>query len=213
MTSRAIERRRRPSPRFWFSGSGERTVVSANAAAFSPISLEFNPRWLTGVSMVQVDGHYMPLCIAGARLGRSCGIPVVLDSGSWKEGMAELLPSIDIAICSDDYRPPGCRDNDDTLEFLAGQGIRQVAITRGAAPIIYVDNHKPGKIPIERIRAIDTLGAGDIFHGAFCYYACQMGRGFPDSLAFAARVATVSCLHLGSRLWMEAFPNAQAVRD
>jgi len=191
-------------------GSGERTVVSANAAAFPPISFEFNPRWLTGVSIVQVDGHYMPLCIAGARLGRSRGIPVVLDSGSWKEGMAELLPSIDIAICSDDYRPPGCRDNDDTLEFLAGQGIRQVAITRGAAPIIYVDNRKRGKIPIERIRAIDTLGAGDIFHGAFCYYACQMGRSFRDSLAFAARVATVSCLHLGSRSWMRAVPNVQA---
>ena len=124
--------------------------------------------------------------------------------------MAELLPSIDIAICSDDYRPPGCRDNDDTLEFLAGQGIRQVAITRGAAPIIYVDNRKRGKIPIERIRAIDTLGAGDIFHGAFCYYACQMGRSFRDSLAFAARVATVSCLHLGSRSWMRAVPNVQA---
>src|SRR5208283_6239528 len=119
-------------------GSGERTVVSANAAAFPPISFRFNPRWLNGVSVVQVDGHYMPLCIAGARLARSRGIPVVLDSGSWKEGMAELLLAIDIAICSDGYRPPSCRDNGDSLEFLAGQGIRQVAITRGAAPIIYV---------------------------------------------------------------------------
>ncbi len=194
-------------------GSGERTVVSANAAAFPPIGVEFNPRWLTGVSIVQVDGHYMPLCIAGARLARSRGIPVVLDSGSWKEGMAELLLAIDIAICSDGYRPPSCRDNGDSLEFLAGQGIRQVAITRGAAPIIYVDNRKRGKIPIERVRPTDTLGAGDIFHGAFCYYACQMGRSFRDSLAFAARVATISCLHLGSRLWMEAFPGVQAVTD
>jgi len=194
-------------------GSGERTVISANAAAFPPISLEFNPEWLTGVSIMQVDGHYMPLCIAGAQLGRSRGIPVVLDGGSWKEGMAELLPSIDIAICSNDYRPPGCRDNGDTLEFLAEQGIRQVAITRGADPIIYVDQRKRGKIPIARVRPTDTLGAGDILHGAFCYYASQMGRSFRDALAFAARFATVSCLHLGSRLWMKALPGVQAVRD
>src|SRR5271157_651724 len=194
-------------------GSGERTVISANAAAFPPISLEFNPEWLTGVSIMQVDGHYMPLCIAGAQLGRSRGVPVVLDGGSWKEGMAELLPSIDIAICSDDYRPPGCRDNGDTLEFLAEQGIRQVAITRGADPIIYVDHRKRGKIPIARVRPTDTLGAGDILHGAFCYYASQMGRSFRDALAFAARFATVSCLHLGSRLWMKALPGVQAVRD
>jgi sugar/nucleoside kinase (ribokinase family) len=192
--------------------SGERTVVSANSAAFPPISFEFNPRWLSGVSIVQVDGHYMPLCIASARLSRSRGIPVVLDSGSWKEGMPELLPSIDIAICSDDYRPPGCRDTSDTLEFLAGKGIRQMAITCGAAPLIYTDNRKRGKIPIAGIRATDTLGAGDIFHGAFCYYACQMGPNFRDSLAFAARVATVSCRHLGSRLWMEAFPGSSRIR-
>lgn len=169
-------------------GSGERTVVSANAAAFPPIKVGFNPRWLSSVSIVQVDEHYMPLCIAGARLARSCGIPVVLDSGSWKEGMDELLPSIDIAICSDDFRPPGCRDDSDVLEFLAGQGIGQVAITRGAAPVIYLDNRKHGKIPVQRVRPTDTLGAGDIFHGAFCYHTCQKGRSFRDSLAFAARV-------------------------
>jgi len=194
-------------------GSGERTVVSANAAAFPPISFRFNPRWLNGVSVVQVDGHYMPLCIAGARLARSRGIPVVLDSGSWKKGMAELLPSIDIAICSDDFRPPGCRDDSDTLECLAAQGIGQVAITRGAAPIIYLDNGKRGKIPIEHVRPIDALGAGDIFHGAFCYRACVMGRSFRDSLAFAAHVATVSCLHPGTRLWMEAFPESARTRS
>jgi len=180
--------------------SGERTVVSANAAALAPISFKFNPRWLSGVSIVQVDGHYMSLCIAGARLARSRGIPVVLDSGSWKEGMDELLPSINIAICSDDFRPPGCRDDRDVLEFLAAQGISRVAITRGAAPIIFVDNGKHGQLPIEKIRPIDTLGAGDIFHGAFCYHACGMGSSFRDSLAFAARIATASCLHPGTRL-------------
>jgi sugar/nucleoside kinase (ribokinase family) len=182
--------------------------VSANAAAFPPISFKFNPRWLNGVSIVQVDGHYMLPCIAGARLARSSGIPVVLESGSWKEGMAELMPSTDIAICSDDFRPPVCRDDSDTLEFLADQGIRQVAITRGAAPVIYLDNGKRGMIPIERVRVIDMLGAGDIFHGAFCYRASAMGQSFRDSLAFAAHVATVSCLHPGTRLWMEAFQKA-----
>lgn len=87
-----------------------------------------------------------------------------------------------------------------------------MAITRGAAPIIYLDNRKRGKIPVERVRPTDTLGAGDIFHGAFCYQASQRGQSFRDSLGFAARVATFSCLHLGTRLWMEAFPGVLAVR-
>ena len=185
--------------------TGERTVVSANAAVFSPVRGEFNPRWLSGVRVVQVDGHYMPLCIAAARLAHRRGIPVVLDSGSWKEGMVELLPFVDIAICSDDFRPPGCRDIDDVFEFLAGRGIGKIAITRGASGIRFVDHVERGKIAVEKIRPVDTLGAGDIFHGAFCYYACQPGSSFRDALAAAARVASVSCRYPGTRSWMETF--------
>jgi sugar/nucleoside kinase (ribokinase family) len=192
-------------------GSGERTVVSANAAAFGTISAKFNPRWFKDMSIVQVDGHYMALCIAAARLARARSIPVVLDSGSWKEGMADLLPLIDMAICSDDFRPPGCQGDADALEFLVGYGISQVAITRGPSPIMYLDNGKRGKIPVKRLRPTDTLGSGDIFHGAFCYHACQERHSFRDCLTFASRVATVSCLHPGTRVWMKAFPGMKAM--
>jgi sugar/nucleoside kinase (ribokinase family) len=202
-----LARRRKEAPPvssiMVLNGTGERTVVSANAAVFSPIPEEFNPRWLSGVQVLQVDGHYMPLCIAAARLAHQRGIAVVLDSGSWKEGMAELLPCIDIAICSDDYRPSGCRNIDDVLEFFAARGIRQVAITRGASGIRFVDGGKRGTIAVEQIRAVDTLGAGDTFHGVFCYYAGQRGNSFRDALAAAARAATFSCRYPGTRLWME----------
>ncbi|MGD0929116.1 MAG: PfkB family carbohydrate kinase [Candidatus Korobacteraceae bacterium] len=207
VTLRDLARRRKEPPPvssiMVLNGTGERTVVSANAAVFSPISAEFNPRWLSGTQILQVDGQYMPLCIAAARLGRQRGIPVVLDSGSWKEGMAELLRYIDVAICSDDYRPPGCRDIDDVMEFLGARRIRRIAITRGAGPIRFVDHRESGTLAVEKIRAVDTLGAGDIFHGAFCYYAGQPGYSFRDALGAAARAATFACRYPGTRLWME----------
>jgi len=185
------------------NGTGDRTVISANAAVFSPISAEFNPRWLSGVQILQVDGHYMPLCISAAQLAHERAIPVVLDSGSWKEGMSGLLRFVDIAICSDDYRPPGCRNVEEVLEFFAARGIRRVAITRGGGPIRYVDHDESGTITVEKIRPVDTLGAGDIFHGAFCYYAGRPGYSFRDALGVAARAATFSCRYPGTRLWME----------
>jgi sugar/nucleoside kinase (ribokinase family) len=194
-------------------GSGERTVVSADANAFPPLAFEVDPDWLNHQSIVLVDGHYMRMCITAAQYAHSRGIPVVLEGGSWKEGMAGLLPHVDIAICSDDFRPPACQDDMDVLEFLAGQGISRVAITRGAAPISYVEEGTAGEIPIKQVHAIDTLGAGDIFHGAFCYSACQPGHAFVDSLAFAARVATFSCQYLGTRLWMDAFSRGQAIQS
>jgi sugar/nucleoside kinase (ribokinase family) len=189
--------------------TGERTVVSANAAVFASVPSKFNSRWLTGVSVVQVDGHYMKLGIAAARAARERGIPVVLDSGSWKPGMEELLRFVDIAICSEDYRPPGCRGVNDVFEFLTARGIRQVAITSGDEPMRFVDHERQNTIAVPKVRAVDTLGAGDIFHGGFCYYISQPGYEFRDALAAAARVASFSCRYPGTRSWMEKFRGRQ----
>jgi sugar/nucleoside kinase (ribokinase family) len=185
-------------------GTGDRTVVSANAAIFSPHAAAFDPHWLTGASIVLVDGHYMRLCIAAARAARRRAVTVVLDSGSWKLGMDELLPLVDIAICSESYHPPRCRDSADVLAFLQAHNVRQIAITSGGAPIRLLDDTKHRKISIPRIRPVDTLGAGDILHGAFCYYASLPGASFRDALAKAARVASFSCRFPGTREWMRA---------
>jgi sugar/nucleoside kinase (ribokinase family) len=183
--------------------TGERTVVSANAAVFSGLHREFDQHLLRDAVTVLVDGHYMPLCISAARFARERSIPVVMDSGSWKDGMRELLPLVDVAICSNDYRPPGCRDTKDTFEFLQAQSIRQIAITGGASPIRLMDYGRPGRIAIDLLRPVDTLAAGDIFHGAFCYYISQPGASFRDALSRAAHVASFSCRYPGTRSWMK----------
>jgi sugar/nucleoside kinase (ribokinase family) len=190
--------------------TGERTVVSANATAFPPLSFVLDPRWFEDVSILLVDGHYMELCIRAAQLARSRKIPVVLDSGSWKQDMEALLPCVDIAICSDDFRPPGCVDDTDALEFLVRAGPARVGITRGPAPIRYHENGAAGELPVEQVLARDTLGAGDIFHGAFCFRTCQ-GYTFTDALKFAAQVATFSCCQIGTRAWIESFPGTARI--
>ena len=183
--------------------TGDRTVVSANASVFGTLKLRFDPQCLRRASILLVDGHYMRLGIAAARAARDKGIPVVMDSGSWKHGMDELLPFVDIAICSDAYRPPDCHNVDEVFEFLQARNIRRIAITRGASALRLVDHGKNGKVPVAKIRPIDTLGAGDIFHGAFCYYASQAGTSFRDALAEAARIAGFSCQFSGTREWMK----------
>jgi sugar/nucleoside kinase (ribokinase family) len=198
-------RRRQPPPLssiMVVRGTGERSVVSANASVFTRIEAAFNPQWLRGTSVLMVDGHYMVHAIAAAREARKHAIPVVMDSGSWKIGMNKLLPFVDVAICSDDYRPPGCRETADVFDFLRARGIRRIAITRGAAPIQFADDGKAGRIAMARVKAVDTLGAGDILHGAFCYYFSQPGASLRDALGKAARVATFSCRFSGTREWM-----------
>ena len=84
-----------------------------------------------------------------------------------------------------------------------------MAITRGAESILYMHNGKIGEIPVERVEPVDTTGAGDIFHGAFCYRFSKPGHDFVDALTFAAQIATSTCLHIGTRAWMEALPRAK----
>jgi sugar/nucleoside kinase (ribokinase family) len=185
--------------------SGQRAVVSANAAVFGDINPSFEPRWLAGASVLLVDGHYMRLCIAAARHARKQGVRVVLDSGSWKPGMEALLSFVDTAICSETFRPPDCRNAREVFEYLADVGIARVAITAGASPIRVVQDGKRTTIAVERVRAVDTLGAGDILHGAFCFYIAQPSATFTEALTKAARVASFSCRFSGTRSWMARF--------
>lgn len=187
--------------------SGERTVVSANSAVFSPLKSTFEPRWLAGVSIVLLDGQYMPLCVAAAKAAHERGIPVVLDSGSWKPGMARLLKFVDTVVCSGDFRPPGCRSQADVFNYLATRKISRVAITRGGSAIRFVEGAQRGEISVPQIRPINTLGAGDIFHGAFCYYAYWPEVTFREALAAASRVASFSTRYPGIRSWMRHFRN------
>jgi sugar/nucleoside kinase (ribokinase family) len=52
------------------------------------------------------------------------------------------------------------------------------------------------------IQPVDTLGAGDIFHGAFCHYLLER-NDFLLSLERAGEVASLACTSLGTRAWIE----------
>jgi len=182
--------------------SGERSVVSANATRLPVPAALVDETVLAHASAVLVDGHFMQACQAWSRAARAGGVAVVLDGGSWKDGTAELLNSVDAAICSADFMPPVCTDADDVLRYLRDCGVTNVAITGGAEPIRYVTGGIPGVVSVPRAGAVDTMGAGDILHGAFCYYS-SLGRGFVEALSEAAEVASESCRFFGTREWMK----------
>ena len=144
----------------------------------------------------------MQACQVWSRAARARGIRVVLDGGSWKEGTEELLQSIDTAICSADFMPPGCSAADDLFKHLKDCGVTNIAITNGAEPVRFVSGAASGIVLVPQVPLVDTMGAGDIFHGAFCYHA-SIGRGFVEALREAASVAAEYCRFHGTRGWMD----------
>lgn len=187
----------------WVDRHGRRSVVSVNTRNLATVPPGFSPELPADTRILQVDGHSMQACQAWARMARSRGIPVVLDGGSWKEGTDDLLESIDMAICSADFMPPGCTSHDQLIQYLQVHKVKHIAITRGGDPIRFVSGSSSGAIPVPQIEVVDTSGAGDILHGAFCFYAAS-GLDFVEALRQAALVASQSCRYPGTRRWMQA---------
>lgn len=183
------------------SANGARTVISANATRLAIPDSAPSHELLNAARMVFTDGHFMQAGIVWAKAAKQRGIPVVMDGGSWKDGLDKLLPYVNVAICSSDFRPPNCRTDADTIQTLQSFGVGKIAITHGEMPIQYVQDQELGVVPVPAVRVVDTLGAGDIFHGAFCAHYVEQPDFIP-ALEFAASVASESVKYKGPREWM-----------
>jgi sugar/nucleoside kinase (ribokinase family) len=181
--------------------SGERNIISANATRVNALDAQVDEAVFMQTSVVLVDGHYMQACQLWARTAHARGIRVVFDAGSWKYGTEELLKSVDTAICSADFLPPACANEDDILNYLKNYGVKNIAITKGAESVRFVSDDSSGVVQVPQVQVADTMGAGDIFHGAFCYYS-SVGLGFAEALGEATRIAAESCRFRGTREWM-----------
>jgi sugar/nucleoside kinase (ribokinase family) len=170
--------------------NGSRTVIDQQPP--QDLSRAADPSaMLEGVELVLADGFVPDLAVPLCREARARGIRVVLDGGSWKPWSGTILPYVDIAIVSERFRPG-------TLASIHALGPAQVAITRGERPILWSAAGHGGEIAPPKVEAIDTLGAGDVFHGAFCHYVAA-GNDFPTAIELAAKVAAESCRHFGTR--------------
>lgn len=189
--------------------TGERAVISINAVKSQvnsdtlakgqcPLSSDI----LQGVDIVLIDGHQMAVGAFVAALASAQNIPVVIDGGSWKPGFESVLPFVDYAVCSANFYPPGCNSELEVFAYLTDAGIPHIAITHGENPIQCLSHGTTRALEVPHVSSVDTLGAGDIFHGAFCHYILQ--QNFTNALASAADVASYSCQFFGTRRWMHS---------
>ncbi len=181
--------------------SGTRTIVDqqppqAVARAVPDASC------LDGISVLYCDGFLPEIAVPLARAARERGIPVVLDGGSWKPWTGDVIAHVDHAVVSERFHPPQ-QGGADILDAVHALGPSVAAITRGPGLISWSADGHSGTITPPGVEAIDTLGAGDIFHGAYCHFL-TLGENVPDALSRAAEVAAQSCRHFGTREWIDA---------
>lgn len=183
------------------AATGDRAVVSRNAVGRQANPTAIPETLLTDVDIVLIDGHQMAVSHTIAIAAQSQTIPIVVDAGSWKPNFDCILPLATSVIAATKFQLPSRAD---TLSGLSCLGIPEVAVTHGPEPIQFCDRGTKGTLPVPQVTVQDTLGAGDIFHGAFCHY--RLHSLFPAALTQSAQIAAQSCRHFGPRTWIAEPP-------
>ncbi|MFP4006877.1 MAG: sugar kinase [Spirulinaceae cyanobacterium] len=180
------------------AATGDRALVCINAKKLQA-TVDLSPDLLDKIDVLLIDGHQMAASREIAQHAKKRQIPIVIDGGSWKPGFETVLTYADYALCSANFYPPNCTTTEAVFDYLASLGIPNLAITQGGKPILYRTKNGAGRVEVEVVKVVDTLGAGDIFHGAFCYFILQ--QDFIAALQSASRVAAKACQVFGTRNW------------
>ena len=124
---------------------------------------------------------------------RNCDCEIVVDAGSWKGETLAFLKKASVVISSEEFRDPVGRDIFSINECRNAKK----AMTRGEKPVLLTD----GEIPVASVTCVDSLAAGDIFHGAFCFAYYHKQFDFKAALSFASKIATESVKYEGPWEW------------
>nr|WP_264002067.1 PfkB family carbohydrate kinase [Mycolicibacterium bacteremicum] len=109
-------------------------------------------------------------------------------------------------VCSNDFRIPDTDGSESTAAALVTGGVPTVVTTHGGDPVQWWSWGRSGAVPVPAVQAVDTLGAGDVFHGAYAYFATRPG-GLEQRIDRSARVAALRCSVVGPRAWLDELPD------
>lgn len=151
--------------------------------------------------ILMVDGNEMSAAIEGARLARENGTKVLYDAGGLYADVEKLLPYADVLIPSEEFAlgHTGEKSVEAAAKKLKEMYNPEVlVITCGKDGGIILENEEIRKYRAFSVEAVDTNGAGDVFHGAF---AVGMTKGYDyySCCVFASAVSALKCKKVGAR--------------
>lgn len=187
------------------AASATRTIAYSRGEFPVPGSVDVSQAMLDRCTILHLDGWAPEAAVMAAQHVRDQGGTVVLDGGSVKPGMEELLPLVDILVASRLFRTSRFGTSDVTDRDLLSLGPPTVISTDGAQGASWLTADTRLHEPAASLDAVDTNGAGDVFCGALLH-SMATGAQPRETLQFACCVAGQSCTRHGNFRWTESFP-------
>ena len=181
---------------------GERQITH-----FPGRGLDIDPDWvdataLAGAGAVLADMGWWRGARYVLQMAAAAGIPTVLDADlSFDPRSSELLGLADHTVFSAAALQQMSGEADPALGLRwARRRVRgpYVGVTVGADGYLWLEGESLGHAPAPRVQVVDTLGAGDVFHGAYAL-AIAEGRGVFEAAIFANTAAALKCTRPSGR--------------
>jgi len=193
--------------------TGERTVFWQRPDCLKLDPGDINPEMITNSRLLHIDGHDTPAMEKAARIAHANGIPVTVDVDTIYKGFERVLPYVDYLIASSEFPIQWTHQPDPMkgLELIQEEyGIKCAAMTLGAHGALARIDGKFHYSPAFVVNCVDTTGAGDVFHGGFCY-GVLAGWPIQKILDFSNAMAALNCTAIGARGGISTLAKAESL--
>lgn len=181
-------------------GTAKRTIFWKRPSGEALKEEELGTDFLGGINFLLLDGLMNDVSLYAAKKAKSMSIPVMLDAGRARPGMIEIAKLCDYVVASEEFsRDLGWfLDSEFLLSVKEKLGVKLLTVTLGERGSITVSKDWVIRIPAFEVKAVDTTGAGDVFHGGYIYGLLN-GWDIKNTVIFAAALAAMKCTKLGGR--------------
>ncbi len=196
--------------------TSSRTCVWNRGTVEPPRPEELDMDMLAHARVLHLDGHMLDAALFAARKCREMGVKVSHDAGGAYPGVENLMPFVDYLIPSEEFalKVTGESEPEKAAEKLYREYRPEALIvTQGVRGGILLDEAGMRRYDSYPVKAVDTNGCGDTFHGAF---AAGKIRGYSNDEAckYASAAAAIKCTRLGARQAMATDEECRAfLRD
>ncbi len=191
--------------------NGDRTIVNrTDPSLWSQAPLP-TPDDLSGSDAVLVDVRWIEGALAASRIARQMGIPCVVDFDLTDERVPDelMIEATHLVFSQPAFEQRAWSATGAAVSALARETDSFVAVTLGSDGVVWSDDESARRTPAYPVEAVDTLGAGDVFHGAFALGVAQ-GQPIDDIVRWSAASAAVKCSRAGGRV---GFPSGADVHN
>lgn len=179
-------------------GAGEKLVSFRRGQGLTGVTPADATQAVAGADVVLLDNRYPDFIVPIARAAAARGIPRVLDMDIGDEKGTAALPLCSHVIAGAEALRAITSEHDvrSALMTLGKSFDGFLAVTDGEHGLYWRDGEMLTHMPAFNVSAIDTLGAGDVFHAGFAL-ALAEGRRPHDALRFGSAAAALKCTRFG----------------